>query len=322
MRYFSSIITVVAMIMAISCTSSKNAQSDARDEIYEGDRIIVPDTFVLPKIPGTLTNPDERAKYLVSHYWERFDFADNTLIQRPEITEQAFVDYINLLDYVTKEVADASFVYTLSKAQADTAMYRHFVSLFEKYFYEPNSPFRNDEYYLKVLQETAGSPLLTDEIKSRYRFQLDMAMKNRIGQKANNINFTTVSGQTLRLYDLRSEYTLLMFTNPGCHACEAVTSRLNMSKALNDALALNNQLRTMLTILTVYPENDPDRWCDHLTELPGGWIHGYDKGMEINRERLYDIKAYPTLYLLDRNKRVILKDTSIEAIETFFSVKM
>ena len=38
----------------------------------------------------------------------------------------------------------------------------------------------------------------------------------------------------------------------------------------------------------------------------GDWIHGYDKGMEIMRKRLYDIKAFPTLYLLDSDKNVIL----------------
>ena len=36
--------------------------------------------------------------------------------------------------------------------------------------------------------------------------------------------------------------------------------------------------------------------------------------------RLYDIKAIPTIYLLDSDKKVILKDCSLEAVESFFSV--
>ncbi|HBK95202.1 MAG TPA: DUF5106 domain-containing protein, partial [Porphyromonadaceae bacterium] len=39
----------------------------------------------------------------------------------------------------------------------------------------------------------------------------------------------------------------------------------------------------------------------------------------ITKQKLYDIKAIPTLYLLDKDKKVILKDTSIEAIESFFA---
>jgi len=54
--------------------------------------------------------------------------------------------------------------------------------------------------------------------------------------------------------------------------------------------------------------------------MPAQWIHAYDKGMEITQRRLYDIKAIPTLYLLDKEKKVLLKDTSVEALESFFSV--
>jgi hypothetical protein len=54
--------------------------------------------------------------------------------------------------------------------------------------------------------------------------------------------------------------------------------------------------------------------------MPQQWLHGYDPGMAITRRRLYDVKAIPTIYLLDSDKTVILKDTSIEAVESFFSV--
>ncbi len=54
--------------------------------------------------------------------------------------------------------------------------------------------------------------------------------------------------------------------------------------------------------------------------LPREWLHAYDPGMVITRERLYDIKAIPTIYLLDSDKKVLLKDSSIQAVESFFSL--
>jgi len=50
--------------------------------------------FRLPEVPVLLTDPAERAAYLAVHYWDYFNFADTTLISRPEITEQAFVDFL------------------------------------------------------------------------------------------------------------------------------------------------------------------------------------------------------------------------------------
>lgn len=314
--FFASLMVIVGY----SCFSSKKTQSDISKEETEVKRqTIVPDTFVLPDIPEIITGPDERAGYLVMHYWDRFDFTNRELIKRPEITEQAFVDYIDILNYVPLRNAEQSLAYTLNNARVDSTMYFHFVSLFEKYFYEPNSPFRNEEFYIPVLKEVMESPLFSEETRSRYRFQLDMTLKNRVGDKAGDFTYTLASGVSSNLYSIRSEYLLLMFSNPGCSTCAAVTDRLNRSEQLNAAMAMNSPTRTMLTIMTLYPENNPDGWLAHLPELPAGWIHGYDKGMEISKKRLYDIKAIPTLYLLDRDKRVVLKDTSIEAIEDFFS---
>jgi hypothetical protein len=87
---------------------------------------------------------------------------------------------------------------------------------------------------------------------------------------------------------------------------------------VNRALSLNNPGRTMLTILTVYPDEDLDEWLAHLPKMPANWVHGYDKGMKISREKLYDIRAIPTIFLLDKDKKVILKDVSVDAVELYF----
>lgn len=51
-----------------------------------------------------------------------------------------------------------------------------------------------------------------------------------------------------------------------------------------------------------------------MKEIPDTWINGYDKTGLVNDKQLYDLKALPTLYLLDREKKVILKDVTIEVI--------
>ena len=320
------------LLLTSSCSSAKKSQTQDSEENQsienqstlkpgEIENTIVPDTFVLPLIPDEITDSYERAEYVVLNYWNRFDFTNRDFIDRPDITEQAFVDYINLLHYVPDNVADKSLQYTINMAEADTVMYKHFGLMFEKYLYDPNSPFRNEEYYIPVLQELVNSSLLSDEMKSVYQFQLDMVLMNRVGQKANNFSYTLDTGQSFKLYDLQSQYTLLMFSNPGCSTCEMVTRQLNSSQPITSALSMNSPTRTMLIILTIYPDDNLDEWHSHLPSMPSNWLHAFDQGMQITNQRLYDIKAFPTLYLLDENKRVLLKDTSIEEIESFFSIE-
>ncbi len=314
------IFVLLFLAIGISCSSSKKTQSDAAEiDSFEQENIIVPDTFVLPDIPSTLTNSDMRAEYLVMHYWDRFDFSDTTLIRRPEVTEQAFVDYINILSYVPLEKTKESLGYTLGKAGNNAPMYNHFASLFEKYFYDANSPFRNEDFYIPVLQEITKSDLISDADRSKYEFQLEMVLKNRVAQTANDFIYTLATEKTNNLHSIKSEYLILMFSNPECSTCAAITQRLNKSEALNKAFAMNSPTRTMLTVLTIYPDANVNEWKSYLSKLPNRWINAYDKNMVITKQRLYDIKAIPTFYLLDKDKKVILKDTSAEAVEAFFS---
>ena len=69
-----------------------------------------------------------------------------------------------------------------------------------------------------------------------------------------------------------------------------------------------------LTILSLYPDEELDEWRKHLSEFPTEWINGYDKSFTIKTKNLYDLKAIPTLYLLDANKKVLLKDATAQAI--------
>ena len=85
---------------------------------------------------------------------------------------------------------------------------------------------------------------------------------------------------------------------------------------------MNTPSRTMLTILTIYIDDNLDEWHSHLAELPTNWTHAYDKDNKISKNRLYDIKAIPTLYLLDKDKKVLQKDTSPNALESFFTVSI
>ncbi|HHV84237.1 MAG TPA: DUF5106 domain-containing protein [Petrimonas sp.] len=320
-RFFlKSFFLFSTFLVIYSCSSSKKAQVDTIDEdSLKREQTIVPDTFVFPDVPDEITKAEARAEYLVMHYWDRFDFADEKLTLRPEITEQAFVDYINILSLVPFDKAKESLILTLKKAGADNVMYSYFGTLSDKYFYGSNSPFRNEEFYIPVLQELVNSNFISEADKSRYRFQLEMVMKNRVGQTANDFSYTLASGQTKKMYSIRSEYLVLMFSNPGCSTCASVTNALAKSPTLNEAFSMNSPTRTMITVLTVYPDEDINEWRSHLPQMPANWIHSYDKGTVITKQKLYDIRAIPTLYLLDKDKKVILKDTSIEAVESFFA---
>lgn len=72
-----------------------------------------------------------------------------------------------------------------------------------------------------------------------------------------------------------------------------------------------------LQILALYPDQDLTLWRNKLAEIPSTWITGYDADQKITHQNLYNLDAIPTLYLLDQNKKVILKDAPWQAIEAY-----
>lgn len=270
--------------------------------------------FELPQPPMTLQGQEARAAYMVEHYWDKFDFTDTLWLQRPEVVEQALVDYLQVLNYVPAERAQRSLTKLVNASVADTAMFDRFERLLDKYLYDPNSPMRNEEYYIPVLEAIIASPAVDEWLKVRPRHRLEMALKNRPGSPAQDFTYTLASGRQGRLYDLKSDYTLLFFYNPGCTNCREVREQITASPVVG-------QLRRegAIDVLALYPDQDLTEWRNYRDSIPRDWINAYDQGTLIESGRLYDLKAIPTLYLLDASKRVLLKDTPFGRIEALLA---
>jgi hypothetical protein len=173
---------------------------------------------------------------------------------------------------------------------------------------------RNDEFFIPFLEHIVESSKVMDESKIRPRLLLELVYRNRIGAKAEDVVYTTASGGSGRLHAISAKYVLLMFYNPDCKECKITTEELKRSPAVTSAVSSGR-----LKILAVYPDEDLDIWRSHLNELPSSWINGYDKSLVIRTNQVYDLKAIPTLYLLDENKNVLLKDTSIGHLNDFLA---
>lgn len=306
-----SILTTLFLMLLCSCKSG-NATSQSNNDVPQ-DTI---KSFSLPAIPVMLTTPEQRGDFLVKHYWDNVNFADTNYIHHPDITEQAWADYCNILNHVPLETAHEAMRKTIEQTYVDKKVFTYFTDLADKYLYDPNSPLRNEEFYIPVLEAMIASPLLDETEKIRPQARLELAQKNRIGTKALNFTYTLASGAQGTLYQLKADYILLFINNPGCQACS------EMIEALKNAPIVNQLLEEKkLILLSIYPDEELDDWRKHLNEFSTKWINGYDKKFAIKEQQLYDLKAIPTLYLLNKDKNVLLKDATAQAIEEYLIMK-
>ncbi len=85
--------------------------------------------------------------------------------------------------------------------------------------------------------------------------------------------------------------------------CERIRAEIVASPLLSEMIRAGR-----LEVLALYPDEDLTAWRAHAPQVPSSWINAYDAGARISKEELYDLKAIPSMYLLDRDKRVLAKD--------------
>lgn len=269
-------------------------------------------SFPFPEIPAMLTQPEERKAYLLEHYWDRFSFADTALVNNREVTEQGFVNQISLLaDGATPEkVIRESLKNWCSRFMPEAQARRVMMQLADDYLYNPNSPFYNEGLYGVYLETMLEVLPEEDARRSSFDFKLRLLRRNKVGDKATDFSYYLPDGQkkSLAATSARGNRLLLVFYDPECESCHEVLREMTADASLAGAVKAGR-----VTVLAVYTEGNQEAWRKGLADMPEGWIIGTDR-QKVKEEALYDLKAMPSLYLLDGQKRVLLKDAPLGQI--------
>lgn len=292
MKRILCIALAASLLAACGGKGSRPAQPSARP---------APRTFRAATVPSTIP-PEERAAYLHDHYWDGFDFRDTMLLAEVDTLAMVRALFVYVADFVAPD--DRAAIDTLMRrASVSKPMTEYFAMLAERVLHDPNSPVRSDELYIPVLEALVESPWLDRWERIAPQHDLHMASQNRIGRSANDFRYTTADGATRRMYDIRAEYLLLFINNPGCNMCKTVRESISASPMLNELIE-----RGKLKVLALFPDEDLSEWQAYRPQIPARWINAYDKGCVVRDRELYDLRAIPSLYLLDRDKRVMVKD--------------
>jgi len=267
---------------------------------------------VLPPVPPVAMTPEQQREFLREHYWDRFDFADTMFVHKAD-SAQMFDSFVRFVCIIADRPTDSAPVEALMKrASVARPTLDYFAALARKVFDDPNSPLRNDEFYIPVLQALLAAPFYDEYERIGPQYDLDLAMQNRIGHKANDFRYTLASGASSSLYGIKADYVLLFVNNPGCPMCREIREAVCASPLLT---ALIDQGR--LKVLAFYPDEDLGEWFAYRDNIPASWINAYDKGCVVRETSAYDLSAIPALYLLDRDKRVLIKDaTDVALVES------
>lgn len=277
--------------------------------------------FPMAEVPVMITEPGERAIWIAQHFWDRFtqpeklylcDSATVNGVKAEKLEEQVGL-FASILQQIPLSEGEGAMVTAFNRlsafqqAQPEGNVFKETSALISRYFFDPNSPVRNEDLYLPYVSRLAQSELVPPDERGQYAWDTGVCSLNRTGTPAADFRFIDTAGRSRTLYGIKAEWTLLIFGNPDCHACREIVAQMNESAPIT-ALIESGRLK----VVDVYIDEEIDLWKERMESYPKAWINGYDPSFTIRTDRIYAVRAVPSLYLLDKDKNVIFKDMPAE----------
>lgn len=266
---------------------------------------------------------DQKLDFMLEHFWDNFldssklVTCDSTLINgvKPGDVEQAFANYTMLMEQVPL-ARGQHCMETMARRMNDCReggdkanVFKGFGSIIERYLYDPNSPLRDEDIYTAYARVMSTSPYVSSSRRSVFAYEAEVTAKNARGSRAADFSFTDNRGKRYSLCGVKAEYTILFFSNPGCTACKEIIMTLSGNPEIEDLI-----MSDVLAVVNVYIDEDLKEWYEYMPVYPPSWYNGFDHNHIIRDEELYNVRAIPSLYFLDKDKNVILKDVTPERL--------
>lgn len=291
-----------------------------------GTKVYTSRHFPLPSVPAMVSSGQEAAGYVAMHYWDEFtDTAsvfpcDSALVngvKRNEL-EQAFADWLGMLqvqDYRDAVKAVAGMfdrIVAMERKDTSSNVFEALTELTQRYMYDPNSPLRNEDLYFPFVSRLASCGILPESERMAYAYDARMCSLNQTGTTAADFVFCDSKGRRYTLYGIKADYTLIFFSNPGCTACKQIMDALKNDGYLSGLVSSGK-----MAVANIYIDEDLTEWYKYMPVYPDSWYNGYDPDFRIRTELLYNVRAIPSLYLLDKDKNVIMKDAPEQRVFSF-----
>ena len=252
-------------------------------------------------------------EYYLRHFFDNFAWEDPRIFNTV-VVEQKMKEFCNMIYQFDNPEYDSIVVDALDHAKVNQTSYEYLFDALEYVLGRNISPYKVEHTYIAMLKNALQYKKLDEDRTCRYTRELGFIDKNHAGDTIPNFNIVIANGDTISMYDVQSEYTLLYLQHPTCPTCHKVRNEMKDYPKLNHAIASGK-----LKVVMVYFEDDPQVWSNyiHSSEANPNYIQGWNFDQTIDDNNLFDTRTIPYMFLLDKDKVVIKKDLLINEIEPY-----
>ncbi len=249
--------------------------------------------------------------YLQKHYFDHFDLSDPRLLRSP-MYDQRIKTYFRQLVPFQPDSVDKAIDRVIALARPSKICVSYLVWYFTVKYQNPkymgfDKVFVHmvDRYFSK--EPVDNTPVSVLKLLENRANQIRPTL---IGNLAPKLILQDTTGKFVSFYNIHNKFTLLFFWDYNCSICK---------RQLAELVSIYPELvkKYDLAVYGICINPDLKAWKTAVRNRHLPWINvNGTRTIKGDFTKLYDIHGTPQLFLLDKNKRIIAKQFSVNQLKT------
>lgn len=266
----------------------------------------------IPSFAGTEEDVlNQKYAFRIDHYFDHVDLTDERLLNSEAMFNKVFF-YLNQLVPQSILSINASIDKVLGQMKPGSNNFKFFLDhiMLE---YASSDFIGMDAVYVHVVDQYYAkgmAPWVKEEDLAEMLEDVRKRKPLLLGNPAPMIDMELQDGTPISLYDIDAPITLLYLWQPNCSHCKASTPYM---KSFWDKYK-STGLKIFAGCTKVGAKTED---CWKYVEENGlqDWIHAVDKDLSSRFVQKYMAEKTPKLFILDADKKIILKDFNADQLE-------
>jgi thiol-disulfide isomerase/thioredoxin len=262
--------------------------------------------------------------YVKNHFWDNVVFNDNRLLRTP-FFEAKLDEYFK--NYVSREpdsiIEEVQYMMTVAKTGKE--IYPFLLFKFTNKYISPEF-MGQDKVFLHLFQNffsKGDTTLLNNESKKAITERAYSIMANLVGNSAPALDLNTMDNKAFSLYNSPAKFTFIAFWDPTCGHCKEEMPRVDSFYSKNwkqlgvQVIGVNTNVKELASWKQFITEQDFDAGWSHVYQTEAAFNAEINAGKPTTIRQLYDVFKTPTFYLLDKDKKIIAKNLTVDQFHDF-----
>lgn len=255
---------------------------------------------------------EKRYYYYKKHFLDHVDFTEPGLVRSPVLLGK--VDqYFDQVVQKSCDSTNADIDRILSKADTKQMYQTLLIHLATKY--QKSKIMCFDCVKLNIFKnhylKDARVDWISEDQKKSIQEDVWKTEHNQCGEKAYPLSMKDTNGVLHDLYKVDANYTIVYFYSSTCGHCKKATPKLRkMYDKIKD--------KYKVEVFAVAIDREREEFDKFVKKGQYTWINLIDTKNEFTKYRTaYNVFSTPTIYILDKEKKIIAKKLDVEALEDF-----